>query len=323
MRRLLLATLAAFAFLAPLAAQAPDDPPASRWITLGTQGGPIPLPDRSQPANVLVTGEGAYVVDAGDGVAEQLAKADVPLDAVKAVMLSHLHFDHTAGLFGIVSLRWQTSIYSPLTIYGPPGTQELVDGILASMRPAVSAGYAYPNEFKRPFEPGISIVEIRDGATFDLGKARVTAAKNTHYTFTPGSEEDRAFESLSFRFDLPDRAIVYTGDTGPSEAVERLAKGADLLVTEMIDFDRTVAEIRRVSPNMPPAAMTGIQTHLRDHHVTPKQVGEMARAAGVKAVVVTHLAAPAIDGGIALEYQAAIGRHYAGPVAIARDLDSF
>lgn len=296
---------------------------ATRWITLGTQGGPIPLKARSQPANVLLTRDGSYVVDAGDGVTEQLAKANVPLGQVKAVVLSHLHFDHTAGLFGIISLRWQTSIYSPLVIYGPPGTKQLIDGILAAMGPAVEAGYAYPGELHRPFEPGITVIEIRDGASFDLGATHVRAAKNTHYTFAPGSAEDRKFESLSLRFEAPGRTIAYTGDTGPSRATETLAAGADLLVSEMIDFDRTVAEVRRASPNMPPAALAGLQTHLRDHHLTPRQVGELARAAKVKAVVVTHISAPDLDAGRTLEYLRGIGANYAGPVVIAHDLDEF
>nr|WP_166179645.1 MBL fold metallo-hydrolase [Altererythrobacter segetis] len=308
----------AVALASPASAQV-----AARWITLGTQGGPIPLKSRSQPANVLLTGDGAFVVDAGDGVVEQLAKAEVSLQEVKAVLLSHLHFDHTAGLFGILSLRWQTNIASPLAVYGPPGTRTLVDGILAAMAPAVRAGYAYPGEFKAPFEPGVTVVEIRDGASFDLGSTHVTAAKNTHYTFTPGSADDRAFESLAFRFDGPGRSIAYTGDTGPSQAVERLARGADLLVTEMIDFDRTVAEIHRVSPNMPVAAMTGITIHLRDHHLTPKQVGELARVAGVKSVVVTHLSAPAITEARASEYLREIGAAYPGPAVIANDLETF
>jgi ribonuclease BN (tRNA processing enzyme) len=220
-------------------------------------------------------------------------------------------------------LRWQTSIVSPLTIYGPPGTRQLVDGILASMGPAVEAGYAYPGEAKGPFEPGITVVEIRDGATFDLGATHVTAVKNTHYTFTPGSAEDRKFESLSLRFDTPDRSIVYTGDTGASPAVEKLARGADLLVSEMIDFEGTVAEIRRTAPGMPPAALSGIEKHLRDHHLTPTQVGELARAAGVGAVVVTHLSAPDPDGTHAVAYLRQIARSYTGPVVIARDLDEF
>ncbi len=297
--------------------------PASRWVTLGTQGGPIPLKSRSQPANVLLTGDGAYLVDAGDGVTEQLAKANVSLGQVKAVVLSHLHFDHTAGLFGIISLRWQTSITSPLTIYGPPGTQQLVDGILFSMGPAVEAGYAYPGEIRRPFQPGVTVVEIRDGAKFDLATTHVSAAKNTHYTFAPGSAEDRKFESLSLRFDTPGRSIVYTGDTGASPAVEELARGADLLVSEMIDYEGTVADIRRASPNMPAAAFAGIEKHLRDHHLTPRQVGELAHSAGVRAVVVTHLSAPEADGNHKLEYLRQIAQSYSGPVIIARDLDEF
>ena len=73
------------------------------------------------------------------------------------------------------------------------------------------------------------MVEIRDGATFDLGATHVTAAKNTHYTLAPGRAEDHEFESLSLRFDTPTRSIVYTGDTGASPAVGKLVRGADLL----------------------------------------------------------------------------------------------
>ncbi len=296
---------------------------ASTWITLGTQGGPMPDASRSQPANALVTEDGVYVIDAGDGTAEQLAKADIALARVKAVVLSHLHFDHTAGLFGLLSLRWQTNIKSPLTIYGPPGTRKLVDGILAAMGPAVEAGYAYPGEFPGPFAHGVEVVEIRDGATFSLASTNVVAAKNSHYSFPAGSADDRNFESLSFRFEARDRVIAYTGDTGPSGAVERLAKGADLLVSEMIDFDRTVAEIRRVSPNMPEGAMTGLMTHLREHHMTPQQVGALARAAGAGSVVVTHISAPGLSGKVAVEYLDGIAQAFSGPVVLARDLDGF
>jgi ribonuclease BN (tRNA processing enzyme) len=312
--------VAAVALLAANPAQAQE---ASRWITLGTQGSPIPPKTRSQPANLLITRDGDYLIDAGDGVCEQLAKANVSLAQIRAVVLSHLHFDHTAGLFGIISLRWQTSITSPLVIYGPPGTKQLVDGILSSMGPAVEAGYAYPGEVHRPFQPGITVAEFRDGASFDLGATHVTAVKNTHYTFPPGSADDARFQSLSFRFATPGRVIAYTGDTGVSPAVEKLATGADLLVSEMIDYEGVVAEIRRESPNMPPAALAGIERHLRDHHLTPKQVGDLARAANVKAVVITHLSGPELNGIRELDYIRGIEESFPGPAVIARDLDEF
>jgi len=296
---------------------------ASHWITLGTQGGPMPSAQRSQPANVLVTPDGTYLVDAGDGAVEQLAKAGIALAQVKAVVFSHLHFDHTAGLFGLLGLRYQTSIYAPLMIYGPPGTKTMVDGILAAMQPTAHSGYGMPGSpFHEPAE-GIVVIDIRDGASFALGSAKVTARKNTHYSFAPGSADDKAYESLSLRFDMPDRSIVYTGDTGPSPAVVELAKGANLLVAEMIDLDGTLADIRRASPNMPAAAMAPLETHLRTHHLTPEELGDLASAAGVKALVATHLSAPDLTGGSELDYLARIRSRFAGPATVGRDLEEF
>jgi len=312
------------AFGSPICAvHAQTQPAASHWITLGTQGGPIPGPKRSQPANVLLTGDGAYLVDAGDGAAEQLAKAGVPLAQLKAVVISHLHFDHTAGLLGILGLRYQTNIYTPLTIYGPPGTKQLVDGLLAAMLPTAKSGYGMPGSPYVDPGQGIEVVELRDGANFRLGAARVVAAKNTHYSFAPGSDDDRAFESLSYRFELPDRVIVYSGDTGPSDKFQAIARDADLLVVEMIDVERTLQEIRRTSPNLPEPAAKALETHLRTHHLTGEDVGKLAGLAHAKAVVVTHLSAPEATGDVLVEYLRQIGAHYPGPVVIARDLEEF
>ena len=74
---------------------------------------------------------------------------------------------------------------------------------------------------------------------------------------------------------------------------------------------------------MPAAALAGLTIHLRDHHLTPKQVGELAQAAGVKAVAVTHLSAPSITDASAAEYVREIGGAYRGPAVIANDLESF
>ena len=296
---------------------------ASHWITLGTRGGPIADPERSQPANALRAGDATYLVDVGDGTVEQLAKAGLPLASVRAVLLSHLHFDHTAGLFAVLGLRWQTNVDAPLTIYGPPGTRALVDSLVAAMEPTTRSGYGMPGAPARPAGTGITVVEIRDGAHFDLGRVKVSAVKNSHYSFPPGSAEDSAFESLALRFDMPDRSIVYTGDTGPSAAVEKLAQGADLLVSEMIDVDRTMADVRRTTPGADPRANAGIEAHLRAHHLAPEDVGKLAEAAHVKAVVVTHFVAPRADAGTLLGFLARIRDHFSGPAVIARDLESF
>lgn len=291
------------------------------FITLGTHGGPVPDAHRFEPANALVVDRAVYLVDVGDGAADQLARAGLTLQALKAVFISHLHFDHTGGLFAVLGLREQTGASTKLKIYGPPGTKEMVDGLVAAMRPGAVSGYGIPGEKIVPPENTVEAIEIRDGAHLELDGFTVTAVENTHYSFPRGSDMDKRFDSLSFRFDLPDRSIVYTGDTGPSDAVTKLAKGADILVSELIDG-------QTASSMVPPPNGTDEQNerfqvmkqHLGAHHVTPEQVGKMASDAKVGRVVITHLV-PSRKPDFPIDsYVAEIHKSYSGPVEIADDL---
>lgn len=306
---------------APVGAASADQ--GNRWITLGTRGGPVASATRGQPGNALVDGGHVYLVDAGDGTVEQLAKAGIPALRVDAVFISHLHFDHTAGLAGLLGLRWQTNAGNVLRIYGPPGTRALVDGLLASMVPATSAGYGVPGAPEADPRQQVTVTELRDRGSAAIDRMTVTARKNTHYSFVPGSAKDRAYESLSLRFDLPGRSIVYTGDTGPSAQVEDLARGADLLVAEMMDVDYTIAGVRHLSPGLDPRVLAATERHLHEHHLRPADVGELAQRAGVKGVVVTHFVGREPSEPGHFDYLREIARAYAGPVAIANDLDAF
>jgi ribonuclease BN (tRNA processing enzyme) len=133
---------------------------------------------------------------------------------------------------------------------------------------------------------------------------------------------DRRFASLSFRFDLPDRSIVYTGDTGPSDAVTALASGADLLVSELIDPKFAETFVARGAPAQQKRARE-MREHLTNHHITPDQVGQMAAKAKVHRVVITHLVAgrdPDVDTA---PYVAGIRKWFDGPVEIAADLNRY
>lgn len=319
MRRFIPAFALLLAPLAPLLAQEAE----SRWLTLGTRGGPMPGTTRSQPANLLLNGERAYLVDVGDGAAGQLAKAGIAHNRLDAVFISHLHFDHTAGLAGILGLRWQTNAPDRLRIYGPPGTAELVQGLLASMLPGTTAGYGVAGAAERDPAEQVTVIELRDGDDLEIDGMRVRARANTHYSFAPGSDLAGRFESLSFRFDLPHRSIVYTGDTGPGSAVEDLAGGADLLVTEMMDVAHTIANVRRNSPNLPAHLASEMEEHLTTHHLLPRDVGMLAAKARVGAVVVTHFVGKEPEDPGHLEYLREIAEYYDGPVVIADDMDGF
>ena len=319
----LLCVLLCTVFMAGPAVAQSSAPAEAAFITLGTMGGPVASPDRSQPSNAIVQEGLVYLVDAGDGSVQQLARAGLRLRQVKAVFLSHLHADHTGGLSALLSLRNQTTLTERLAIYGPPGTRDLVNGIVASMQPAARAGYGIPGQSWQSPAESVAVIELEDGGRAEVGAMIVTAAQNTHYDFAPGSEEDRLYKSLSFRFDLPGRSIVYTGDTGPSSAVEALARGADLLVSEMIDLPNTMATVARNSPDMTPDAKGRLEQHLSTHHLTPEAVGQLAASAGVKAVVVTHFAGGTPNAEANQSYVAQIRSHFSGPVTLANDLDRF
>lgn len=306
----------------PVAAIHAPAPATGRIVLLGTGGGPIARVSRSQPATLLQVGGRAYLIDVGSGTARQVVRAGVRLATVDAVFLTHLHLDHTAGLMGFLALDWTDRREAPVSIYGPPGTHDLVRDTLKALE---IGGTIYRLQI-----PGLPpIATIFTGHDWEVSTERevyrdklitVRAVENSHYDTMHMPETAHGIDrSYSYRFDLPGRSIVFTGDTGPSRAVEQLARGADLLVTEMIDLDSVLASLGKRQ------AATGVdQKPLVDHmvkeHLTPENIGRLAAAAGVKKVVVSHIGTLGTETINDAAVLAAIHKHYSGPVAIGEDL---
>lgn len=277
---LALAALASTTLAQPPFGQGPNVSRATEFIILGTASGPNSEADRAQPANALLAGGQLYLVDAGDGAVAQMAKAGLRIGAVRGVFLSHLHFDHIGGMLAVIGLRAQLGTPGMLTIYGPPGTQELVDGLLMAAGPGLRAGWGFPGQ---GWEADVVAVELSHGDTVTLDGLDVTVVENTHFSVPAGDDSPPSAVSLSFRFDTTDRSVVYSGDTGRSDALVELARGADLLISEMIDDELALAAMRPPGAPPPPADRqpTVLEWHMDEHHMTPRQVGELANAAGV------------------------------------------
>ena len=302
---------------------APERHAASRVVLLGTGGGPIARVGRSQPANLLQVGGKTYLIDIGDGTPRQLARAGVALSAVDAVFVTHLHFDHTAGIMGFLALDWQARRRAPVIFFGPPGTRGLVDNTLR----ALGSGEA----IFRPQLPDLpAMASVFSGQDWEVTAARevfrdagvtVRAVENSHYgTMHLDPAEHGINRSYSYRFDMADRSVVFTGDTGPSRAVEDLARGADVLVSEIIDIDAIIAGLKRRQQ------ATGVDQqplidHMVEEHLTPENVGRMAAAAGVKTLVLSHFATPpGIETFDRKAMLAAIRKHFRGRVIFGADL---
>lgn len=308
-------------FTAPAAAGTETAPPTPVSFTvLGTNSGPIPDPDRAQPANLLDVGGQRILIDAGDGAADGLGKVGVILGDVETVFISHLHFDHTGGLFAFLSQRYQMMSAKPVTIYGPPGTRRTVEGILDAMGPMTDRGTNVRERSPLAPEEAVRVVELADRQQVTVGKVAVTVARNSHYDNTAGPGRNTETASYSYRFDAPGRSIVYTGDTGQSARVEELAKGVDLLVAEIMDVEEAVALLRRRRPDLPESALAQVEGHHRKQHLPPREVGLMAQRAGVGALVLTHVGMTDARIEPALREIRAV---YGGPVSFARDRQLF
>ena len=295
-------------------------------VLLGTGGGPIARIGRGQPGNLLQVGERTYLIDIGSGTPRQIVHTGRRLNVVDAVFISHLHFDHTAGIMGFMALDWQDRRAEPVHFYGPPGTRELVDNTML----ALGSGEA----IFRPQLPDLPAMNsVFFGVDFDVTLPRevyrdeavtVTAVENSHYgTMHTEPTTHRVDRAYSYRFETPGRSIVFTGDTGPSPAVEELARDVDVLVSEIIDIDALEASLARR------AAVTGIDQapligHMKEEHLTPENVGRLAAASRAKMVVLTHFATPpGIETFDEDAIRAAIRLHYAGPVHFGQDLLSY
>lgn len=326
--RLLAATLAASVLALCTPAQAADDTaagPEAVFVTLGTGGGPRVQTRRSQPANALIVNGAVYLFDAGEGVQRQLAGAGIDLAQIRAVFLSHHHVDHVGGLPALLVNRWVNARYAPLPVVGPPGTGTMVSAIMAGAGPIELAPVNLAGNIP-PLAGTATARELPADARepveiFADENVRVLAVVNSHYHFPAGSASAEQARSYSFRIEAAGRSIVYTGDTGVSANVEALAQGADLLVSEVMDYPAIEASLRRMP--LPPGALDGILKHLRLSHLTPAEVGALASRAKVGGVVLTHLV-PGLDSETGdTGYLSGLAAEYQGPVVVARDLQRF
>lgn len=251
----------------------------------------------------------------------RLAAAGFRPTDVDVVFLSHLHMDHIGGLQGLIGLRWMMGAQAPVTIYGPPGTQELVDGLLASLRPSVAIAR---HEAMKGLEPaqGVKVIIMHNGQRVQLGEVRVEAAQNSHFDRPAGQPLENGSQSLSYRFDERGYAITYTGDTGPSDAVTRLAKESDILISEVIDLEQTAANYAHRS-DLSSGTKAEMLMHLNTQHLSAIEAGKIAAQSQVRLLVFTHLSIFGPTSQEAPKLVTAAHQVFNGKIMVAHDLDRF
>jgi len=302
----------------------------TRWITLGVHAGPV-VGSSAQPANALIVNGEVYVVDAGNGVAGQLFKAGINPAVVSSIFISHNHNDHNADMGTLMGVEYSSGRVAPITVYGPAGTEAAMKGFMEFFRVNADIRMSEADHQVPPEAVFFAKDVSAPGVVYRDRNITVTAVENDHFHFAAGSPAHGRARSYAYRFQTPDRVIVYTGDTGPSARVVELAKGADLLISEVINVPELIAYFTKNPPT--PANARGskgsgpklqdVLRHFNEDHLSPEDVGRMASAAGVKSVLLTHLAPEVPEQDLERVYLAPIRKFYSGPVAVAHDLGNY
>ena len=290
-------------------------------VTLGTAGGPLPRPDRAQSSNLLIVNGTLYLIDAGGGVTGRIVQSGNNFRKVSKIFITHAHSDHTAGLATLLVSQWEQQA-EPADIYGS-GVEALVKGAIDYLTPNAEIRWAEGK--KRPMTDTFRAHDVEPGVVYQDANVKVTAVENTHFHFQPGTPPYGKYKSYSYRFETPDRVVFFTGDTGPSDAVVELAKGADLYVTETTSPEGVVEVFKKSGIWQAKTAdeQAGFLRHMHEEHVTPEDIGKMAAKAGVKAVVMTHLGPSTNPDEEYQRYVDEAKKYYSGPITLAKDLMKF
>lgn len=269
----------------------------SLTITLLGTGNPLPSPDRAGAATLVRGGGGTFLVDAGRGVLMRLSAAGVLPVQLSAVLLTHLHSDHLCDLNDVVTTHWVMSpVTVPLRVFGPPGTAEVVDAMLAMLAPDVRYRIAHHDDLTEG--PKVEVTEVHGGVVLEEGGVRIVAAPTDHRPAEP---------SIGFRFEAGGAAAVIAGDTVPCAGLDELCAGAGAYVQTVLREDLVA---------MVPSAR--FQDTI-DYHSSVTQAAQTAARAGVGTLVLTHQI-PTPAPGSADEWTAIAAAHFDGTIVWGEDL---
>jgi ribonuclease BN (tRNA processing enzyme) len=275
-------------------------PNHTQVVVLGT-GTPAADPERSGPAVAIVVNGTAYLVDCGPGVVRRAAAAEkngiaaLKVTNLKTLFITHLHSDHTLGYPDLIFSPWVLGREQPLSAYGPRG--------LKKMTKYIEKAWAKDIDIRRhgleqANATGYKVVvhEINPGVVYRDANVTITAFPVKHGTW------DQAF---GYVFQTSDRKIVMSGDTAPTDTVARACDGCDVLLHEV--YNPHGEELK--TPHW--------KEYFETFHTSPKSLGEIARNAHPKLLVLYHQVLEKLPEDDLVQQ---VKQNYSGNFVSAKDL---
>jgi ribonuclease Z len=213
------------------------------------------------------------------------------------VLLTHLHSDHISDLNDVVTTHWVLSTEAtPLPVYGPPGTKQVVDGLLDML--SLDEGYRRAHHPDLDYPPGVSVTEVEPGTNFTVAGADVSVYETDHRPVAP---------TVGYRVEHSGTAAALAGDTVPCAGLDQLCTDADIYVQTVLREDLVRAVPRERFQD------------ILGYHSTVEQAAQTAARAKVVRLVLTHCI-PEVWPGQEDDWRARAAQHFDGEIVIGPDL---
>lgn len=289
-------------------------PAALELLLLGT-GSPIASANRWGPSQVIIGGERRILVDCGWGATRRLYLARTPPQTIDAVFFTHLHSDHITDFADFIVMRWLGGVTSPLPVYGPEGTAEMVERFRRAVAADTRFRLAHHGEKLSPIGTACEVREVAAGESPEriatIGDIEVFAFAVDHRPVIP---------AFGYRFERAGRSVVISGDTNPCRGLLEGARNADMLVCD--SQHRGMMEafedgLRRLGNELQAALLLDAHTY----HASTEDAARIARDAGVRHLVLSHVMPPIPDEGPEVDaFVQGLSDVFAGRITVGRDL---
>ncbi len=308
MKLKILATfLFTFSLTSILAQRDFSDSDITKIVMLGT-GNPNPSPFQSGCSVAIIVNNTPYIVDFGPGLIRRAAAMSprysgkiegLDVKNIKRAFLTHLHSDHTTGYADLILTPWVMGRDEPLEVYGPEGLKDMTSHILKAYQEDIRYRL-YGDEPANNQGWRVNSHEFtEEGVIYTDENIKVEVFPVPHGSWP---------NAWGFRFTTPDKVVVLSGDSSPSEKIIEYAKGADVLIHEVY-YSKGYDSKDALWKN-----------YHAVHHTSTIELADIASQAQPELIVLYHIL---YWGATDNELLNEISTNYNGKVIVGKDLDVY
>lgn len=276
----------------------------------------LPDRDRAGPCTAVIANGEFLLFDIGPAAWRNVDLLDLPISQLSGVFLTHFHSDHIGGLGEAIQQSWIAGRAQPLEVHGPTGVQRVVDGFALAYQADTGYRVAHHDDKFMPAlaQPALSrpfVLPAEDEriTVFERNDVKVSAFRVDHAPID---------QAVGYRIDYRGRSVVISGDTTKTDNTILHARGADLLIHEALASRLTNRVAARAAENGN-TRLAKLAVDVHDYHATPVEAAEVAQAAGVKQLVISHVFPPLPNAMARRMFMQGVGDAFEGESVLGED----